>query len=183
MLDNYAQESVLNGTWEGYYDHNNKVYSSKNFPITAMIEQDGKSFRGVMFDGVTEFRHDYRTIIEANEGRMSPFVENLARQTLERCPDYQIESSLPAESRVRGKILGATISFTKTYFGPYSHYGNAGYGRVLLRQINQHRVNYQGTLNPGNNVIEGEWTIRSGGFLGLFRRTVGTGKFQLVRKM
>jgi hypothetical protein len=182
MLDDFTSTNPLDGTWEGYYDHDNKIYSSKNFPVTAMIVQQGRSFRGTMIDGVTDIRHFYRTIVEANEGRMSPWTEHQARLTLEMFPDYQIESSLPEESLVEGQIVGDQVCFTKTYLGTHSIYGNAGRRRVLLRQTDRHRVTYQGILIEGGNVIEGKWTIWGGGFLGLFRRPLGTGDFQLFRK-
>jgi hypothetical protein len=182
MLDDLARESILVGTWEAYYDHDDKLYSSKNFPITAMIEQVGSSFRGIMVDGVTDFQHDYRTIVEAYEGRMSPLAKHFARRTLEKYPDYKIESSMPAQSRIEGKILGDEVSFTKTYLGPCLAYGNTGFGRMLIRRVDRHRVSYQGILTASGGAIHGRWTIRGGGFLGLFRRTLGTGSFVLFRK-
>ena len=171
----------LDGNWEGYYDHDNKIYSSKNFPISATIVQEGDSFRGIMVDGITDFRHSYRTIVEAFEGQMSPWAEHRARRILEMVPDYTIESSLPEESRLDGKIVGDRIRFIKTYLGTCSHYGNAGDGRVLLGRIDRHRVEYEGTLNAEGRVIEGRWAIRRR-FLGRIRRPLATGGFQLVKK-
>ena len=91
----------------------------KTFPITAMIEQDGKSFRGIMIDGVTDFQHDYRTIIEVNEGRMSPIGRE--SRTSRRWKGIPTTRSRPRcrRSRESGARSWATrSSLTKTYLGP-----------------------------------------------------------------
>jgi hypothetical protein len=113
---------------------------------------------------------------------MSAFTEDEARRVLESFPDGIIESSLPEESRLDGKINGDSLEFIKTYLGDYSIYGIFGSRRMLIRRIAGHRVHYEGVLTSDSATIEGAWTIRKRGLLRRFLPPAASGRFQLFRK-
>lgn len=56
-------------------------------------------------------------------------------------------------------------------------------GKEIAKEVvPTHRVLYHGPFDQGGEVLDGTWTIRQPGLLGVMGKLVGDGSFHLVRQ-
>jgi hypothetical protein len=179
-LDPLADRHGVTGHWSGHYRHDSPMMAGRTYPITAAFWEDRGRIEGAMSDGLTVSAYSLRKVLDnvVTKG-LTPapvFVEMLRRN-----PGAILETNLPTDSTLRGRLVGDVVTFTKTYEGAYTtRFLNAGWtlASVVSRR---HRVHYSGVLDVARGVIEGTWEIRHPGLLGRFLPNRGTGTFFLAR--
>jgi hypothetical protein len=172
--------SDLDGEREGTYEHENSLFGEPS-PIFATLKVDGERLEGLMLDGATTMQAVYKTIVERQKHVAGRWEMARARAFLARHPETVLETSLPPESRLKGKAEGDRVRFTKYYLGTCSVTANTGASRFRVFERTDHRVEYSGVLNFTRDVIEGEWLIRKRGLLGRLRRP-DRGRFVLRKR-
>jgi hypothetical protein len=179
-LDPFGDPHGPSGRWSGHYHHDSPRHAGRTFPIHATLWHVRGRIEGTMSDEVTDFVHSLRKVVDQVEsnGRV---VLPLFKAMVDRHPDTIIETQLPTDSVIRGRLRGDVVSLTKTYEGPQvTRYRNtiATLASVVRRN---HRVRYSGTFDPARGVIEGTWSIPRRGVFGWLQRPLDTGTFFLAR--
>lgn len=168
------------GHWSGHYHHDAPSQAGRSYPIHAYLSVIGRRIEGAMSDEVTDFAYSLRKVLDNARG-LGQVPAPVFDEMLRLHPDALMESTLPSESVLRGRIRGDAITFTKTYEGPHPIRVRAA-GLTLgtiVRQV--HRVHYSGVFDAARGIIEGTWLIPRRGLLGRFRPPLGTGTFSLAR--
>jgi hypothetical protein len=180
-FDALADPHTCSGTWRGHYRHDSAMLSDGTYPIRATLRQVATRVEGEMSDGLTEFARGLRKVVSAQRGGMSWLSSLVFSRMLRRHPDAVVESRLPAESVVRGRLRGDILWFTKTYLGTYAFRFRDRGGTFASVGRAGHRVHYSGVFDPAQGVIEGIWAIRRRGLFGWLQRPGDTGTFYLAR--
>ncbi|MCA1685851.1 MAG: hypothetical protein LC745_07650 [Planctomycetia bacterium] len=149
--------TTLTGFWVGHYYQHDRPQ-----PISAELTQDGDRLTGTMSDGVTD-RTSSVFEVAAEAGLPPGSDERIVAHLREMLPDdhaapISYVSHLPPESTLEGTVTGSRVEFLKSYQG--KSFGGYKVGeRLLVHEVDRHRVHYAGTVSPDGREIEGRWRI------------------------
>jgi hypothetical protein len=179
-LDPFGDPHGPSGRWSGHYHHDAPRHAGRTFPIHATLRHVGGRIEGMMSDEVTEFAYPLGNVIDQveSDGRA---VLPLFKGMILRHPDTIVETRLPTDSVLRGRLRGDFVSFTKTYEGPKSTRYRTAVATLASSVRPGHRVRYSGVFDPALGVIEGTWAIPRRGLFGRLQRPRDTGTFFLAR--
>lgn len=150
----------LSGKWVGHYRQ-----GDDEVPIEVNLDQVGDRIQGTMSEPATE--REYSVSSVALRDGWPPGEDELLVKTLrEQFPEsgnapIRVYLKMPSDSQLSGRVLGSRVEFQKTYLGTCTSGYLVGKER-LLSENPGHVVSYLGHLSPGNDRIEGRWTINSG---------------------
>ncbi len=179
-LDPFGDPHGPSGRWSGHYHHDAPQHAGRTFPIHATLRQVGGRIEGVMSDEITAFATPLGKVIDQVESKgmvVLPLLIGMIREH----PETIIETRLPTDSVLRGRLRGDVVSFTKTYEGPQSTRFRTAVATLASAVRPSHRVRYSGVFDPARGVIEGTWAIPRPGPFGWLQRPPDTGTFYLAR--
>jgi hypothetical protein len=169
------------GSWSGQYVHDTPSQADRSYPTHAELRQVGSRLEGEMMDEVTETVLSLHKLAEASRDSMSKLTSLRVASMLRHYPGTIVQSSLPAVSIIRGRVLEELVTFTKTYQGPALTRWKAAEMVLGASRRDRHSVYYSGTIDWTTNRIEGAWLIRHPGLFGRFRSPMCTGMFSLQK--
>lgn len=161
------------GEWAGFY-----FMEQGKYPISLSLHGEGGELRGTMVDERTTWTETIKEVIRilpSNAADPRAWA-NFAAQY----PDATMTTRIPANSKVRGKQSREKVHFTKVYEGlqeliwsePYPDNAEA---------YEMSPVEYVGKLNRDGSEMWGTWSIPAPPILGVVKRTLASGTFQLKR--
>jgi hypothetical protein len=179
-LDPFGDPHGPSGRWSGHYHHDAPRHAGRTFPIHATLWHVRGRVEGVMSDEVTEFVYPLGKVIDQAESN-GRFVLPLFKGMILRHPDAIVQTRLPTDSVLRGRLRGDVVTLTKTYEGPQSTRFGTAVATLASVIVRRHRVHYSGVFDPARGVIEGTWEIPRRGLFGWLQRPLDTGTFYLAR--
>ncbi len=177
-MGNIPNAMSIEGEWVGYYLHPEE---DERCPILARFEIEGNRLSGTMVDERTSWTYSVREW--ADNPETDPQLRRAYEDFLEQYPDVTHTTTLSPNSLLKGFIRGNKIRFTKHY----SHPGWSIWAATNLETIHQvsppTHLEYIGTLNLEETVINGEWKLSETGLYGLIKSPQSTGTFRLKRRV
>jgi hypothetical protein len=169
----------MGGEWAGHYaDPNSLREEGPIYGVTAILVQAGGKIDGTMIDLDPIYEIPYRRFIEGLPPKDHTRLTEFAR----RFKDVRIRLCLPERSRIAGRIVGDKVELVKCYEGPQTVIWLSEGKEIAKEVVPNHQVHYLGTFDEGGEVLDGVWTIRKKGFLGLLGKLEGDGSFHLCRR-
>jgi len=175
-----ASRFSMGGAWAGHFVDPNSIRVKEGpiYRVTAQLVEVRGGIDGTMIDLEPTYEVPYRRYIEG----MPPADHQRCRLFAERFKDATVRLSLPERSRLTGQMDGDEVEFVKCYEGPQTVVWMSEEKEILTEQVSNHRVHYKGRLDGRGEVLDGTWSIRPPGILGMLGKSLAEGTFHLVRQ-
>lgn len=175
-----ANRFSMGGTWAGHFADPNSIREKEGpvFTVTAQLVDANGKIDGTMTDLEPTYEVPYKR-----------FIQNMRPKDFERCECFArrftnvtVRLSLPERSRISGRVNGEEVEMVKCYDGPQTVIWLSEGKEVAKEVVPNHRVLYRGRFDKGGEVLDGTWTIRQPGLLGVLGKLAADGSFHLVRQ-
>lgn len=177
---------VLDGIWHGYYleeSVGDPSARATSYPIKVSFESKGTGFVGQMIDEKPVRHQLLRAVYQELRYRLTPKQREDFEAVLRIDPKAHRVSTLPANSKVIGRVAGRQVTFTKRYEGVHKVEDTVLGKSTVVYQNHRHCVEYVGELDADSDALEGQWTIyKRTGLLRRKKSPEATGRFRLDRR-